>query len=80
LLWPERVPFVYTGGSRFLGFEIYADIRLAAEGRPVRFAVPFRPRKKKFRQSKFHRCSRCGGQVRRRTVRCKKCAEPQKHK
>ena len=40
--------------------------------------MPFRPRKKKVRQAKFHRCSRCGSQVRRRSVRCKQCAEPQK--
>jgi hypothetical protein len=53
---------------------------LAAQGRPVRFAVSFRPRKKKFGQTKYHRCSRCGGQVRKRSVRCKKCAEPQKRK
>jgi hypothetical protein len=40
--------------------------------------VPFRPRKKKVRQAKFHRCKRCGGQVRKRSARCKKCAEAQK--
>ena len=40
--------------------------------------MPFRPRKKKNRQAKYHRCSRCGSQVRKRTVRCKHCAEPQK--
>ena len=43
-----------------------------------RCSVPFRPRKKKVRQAKFHRCSRCGAQVRRRSARCKKCAEVQK--
>ena len=43
-----------------------------------RCPVPFRPRKKKNRQAKYHRCSRCGSQVRKRTVRCKRCAEPQK--
>ncbi len=48
--------------------------------RLVRSAVSFRPRKKKFNKTKYHRCSRCGGQVRRRSVRCKKCAEPQKRK
>src|SRR5689334_5664911 len=40
-----------------------------------RYAVPFRPRKKKSRQTKFHRCSWCGAQVRRRSARCKKCSE-----
>ena len=45
-----------------------------------RCPVPFRPRKKKFRQTKYHRCNRCGSQVRRRTTRCKRCAEPQKSK
>ena len=39
-----------------------------------RCAVPFRPRKKKTRQAKFHRCTRCGAQVRRRSVRCKSVA------
>ena len=39
-----------------------------------RCPVPFRPRKKKNRQAKYHRCSRCGSQVRKRTVRCKRCA------
>ena len=34
-----------------------------------RCPVPFRPRKKKNRQAKYHRCSRCGSQVRKRTVR-----------
>jgi hypothetical protein len=43
-----------------------------------RWPVPFRPRKKKNRQAKYHRCSRCGGQVRKRSARCKKCSEPQK--
>jgi hypothetical protein len=43
-----------------------------------RWPVPFRPRKKKTRQAKYHRCSRCGGQVRKRSARCKKCSEPQK--
>ena len=33
--------------------------------------MPFRPRKKKSRQAKFHRCSWCGAQVRRRSARCK---------
>ena len=32
--------------------------------------MPFRPRKKKSRQTKFHRCSWCGAQVRRRAARC----------
>ena len=43
----------------------------ASSPRLVRFAVSFRPRKKKYNQSKYHRCSRCGGQVRRRSVRCR---------
>ena len=29
--------------------------------------MPFRPRKKKNRQAKYHRCSRCGSQVRKRS-------------
>ena len=45
-----------------------------------RCPVPFRPRKKKSRQAKFHRCSWCGAQVRRRSARCKRCSERQKHK
>jgi hypothetical protein len=40
--------------------------------------VPFRPRKKKNRQSKFHRCSRCGSRVLKRSFRCKKCSESQR--
>jgi hypothetical protein len=45
--------------------------------RSSRCFVPFRPRKKKARQNKFHRCKRCGGQVRKRSARCKKCSESQ---
>jgi hypothetical protein len=40
--------------------------------------LPFRPRKKSVRQAKYHRCKRCGGQVRRNIARCKKCSESQK--
>lgn len=37
--------------------------------------MAFRPRKKSVRQSKFSRCKRCGGQVRKHVARCKKCNE-----
>ncbi|MFO0888079.1 MAG: hypothetical protein U0790_02915 [Isosphaeraceae bacterium] len=40
--------------------------------------MPLRPRKNKSRQAKFHRCPRCGGQVRKRAFRCKKCSESQR--
>lgn len=40
--------------------------------------MPFRPRKKKVRQAKSHRCKRCGGNVRKHMARCKKCSEAQK--
>jgi hypothetical protein len=40
--------------------------------------VPFRPRKKKDRQAKTHRCKRCGGGIRKRSFRCKKCSEVQR--
>ncbi len=39
--------------------------------------MPFRPRKKKDRQAKYHRCKKCGGSIRKRQVRCKKCSEAQ---
>ncbi len=39
--------------------------------------MPSRPRKKTKRQAKYHRCPRCGGQVRRHIVRCKKCSQSQ---
>jgi hypothetical protein len=55
--------------------------RVIVEYEPIivpRWPVPFRPRKKKNRQAKYHRCTRCGGQVRKRSARCKKCSEPQK--
>lgn len=44
----------------------------------TRFTVPLRPRKKQSRKQKFHRCPRCGGQVRKRSFRCKKCSEAQR--
>ncbi|MGC8644272.1 MAG: hypothetical protein ACP5XB_30800 [Isosphaeraceae bacterium] len=40
--------------------------------------MALRPRKNKSRKQKFHRCPRCGGQVRKRSFRCKKCAEAQR--
>jgi hypothetical protein len=43
-----------------------------------RCPVPFRPRKKRKRQAKYHRCKRCGASVRRNIARCKKCSEAQK--
>jgi hypothetical protein len=32
-----------------------------------------RPRKKKVRQARFHRCPKCGKQLRKRLVRCSAC-------
>jgi hypothetical protein len=40
--------------------------------------MPFRPRKKSSRQSKFARCKRCGGRIRKHIARCKKCSEATK--
>lgn len=40
--------------------------------------MPFRPRKKANRQSKFARCKRCGGRIRKHIARCKKCSEATK--
>lgn len=39
--------------------------------------MALRPRKKKQRQGKFARCTRCGGRVRRDINRCKKCSQAQ---
>lgn len=44
----------------------------------ARCAVALRPRKNKSRQNKYHRCQRCGGRVRKRSFRCKKCSEGQR--
>ncbi|WP_261341618.1 hypothetical protein [Tautonia sociabilis] len=35
--------------------------------------MPLRPRKKSTHRNKYIRCKRCGGQVRRKIGRCKKC-------
>ncbi|MGO9809925.1 MAG: hypothetical protein ACXVB2_16200 [Isosphaeraceae bacterium] len=40
--------------------------------------MALRPRKNKSRQNKYHRCQRCGGRVRKRSFRCKKCSEGQR--
>ncbi|MDX2038068.1 MAG: hypothetical protein SFX72_15575 [Isosphaeraceae bacterium] len=37
--------------------------------------MPFRPRKKSVRQAKYTRCKRCGGALKKRAFRCKKCSE-----
>jgi len=40
--------------------------------------VAFRPRKKKHAETKRHRCKKCGGNIRKRAFRCKKCSEAQR--
>ncbi|WP_435022085.1 hypothetical protein TA3x_002724 [Tundrisphaera sp. TA3] len=40
--------------------------------------MAFRPRKKAFHKAKNHTCKRCGGSIRKRSVRCKKCSESQR--
>ena len=81
-------PIDYSVGSSRAGGGLPASYFCAgsAERRPfavrlftkTRFTVALRPRKNKFRQDKYHRCSKCGGQVRKRSFRCKKCSQSQR--